>query len=284
MKVEILAWDKFNPRKDVKTASWFRMENSFCTHPDFFDLTNDQKMIWIFLLCEASKKMRSTIKVNPGIMAAILRLETHEVRNTLCILATGDDPKLKIHDFENSKDNSTIESDRKKQSNMKNMSATNRTDITNETNERTNIPGELIALPDSDQINDPKPRIKKTGNQSEGSEVWQSYSEAYFQRYGVQPVRNAKTNTNCADLAKRLGKSEAMRVVRFYLTHNDSWFVKRSHMISDCLSSAESLHTQMLTDNRVTSTQAHKVDQGSEQAAIFERVTKRLLEKHGETT
>jgi hypothetical protein len=118
---------------------------------------------------------------------------------------------------------------------------------------------------------------------TDGSLIWSAYSASYLARYRVEPKRNQTTNSQCAQLAKRLGPKDGVNVVRFYLTHNNSWYVQHSHTIGLCLKDAEALYTQMLTDNRVTNSQAKKADAGSEQADIFARVTKRLLEKHGET-
>lgn len=83
MQVEIVNWEKFNPRKDLKSSSWFRLENNFCTHPDFFDLTNDQKMVWIYLLCEASRKQSNVVTCNAALVAAMLKIPHEVVTDTL---------------------------------------------------------------------------------------------------------------------------------------------------------------------------------------------------------
>lgn len=61
MIVTISNFEKFNPRKDVNSASWFRLEHSLFENPDFFDFTHIEKMVWIYLLCMASKKSSGTI-------------------------------------------------------------------------------------------------------------------------------------------------------------------------------------------------------------------------------
>ena len=35
--VQVLNWKRFNPRSDVKTSSWFRMDHSILDSPDFID-------------------------------------------------------------------------------------------------------------------------------------------------------------------------------------------------------------------------------------------------------
>ena len=83
--------------------------------------------------------------------------------------------------------------------------------------------------------------------------IWDSYLNAYRLRYGVDPVRNATINTQISGLGKRLG-AEAVDVVKFYLAHNDSFYLKGTHSIGLCLRDCESLRTQMLRGTAVTGT------------------------------
>lgn len=53
--VEIINWNKFNPRKDVKHSSWFRFDHSIFEHPDFDDFTHSDMVTWLYLLSLASK-------------------------------------------------------------------------------------------------------------------------------------------------------------------------------------------------------------------------------------
>jgi hypothetical protein len=62
--ITINGWDKFNPRKDVRAASWFRLEHGFIEDPDFFDFSIEEKFCWIYLLSIAAKKRGSTFLLN----------------------------------------------------------------------------------------------------------------------------------------------------------------------------------------------------------------------------
>lgn len=110
---------------------------------------------------------------------------------------------------------------------------------------------------------------KKLGLQKTESNrsLWEAYRDAYFLRYGVEPVRNAKVNKIISQLRDRLGK-EAEDVVRFYLNHHKSFYVSKLHDISFCLSDAESLRTQwakgvVVTEKKVKDLTA-KLDQQEE--------------------
>ncbi len=83
--------------------------------------------------------------------------------------------------------------------------------------------------------------------------IWEQYKESYLDRYRVEPVRNAKVNTNISQIAKRLGP-EAIDVVRFYLTHDKTFYVGKMHDIGLCLADAEALRTQWLKGKAVTNT------------------------------
>lgn len=89
--------------------------------------------------------------------------------------------------------------------------------------------------------------------------VWDSYSLAYFERYGTEPVRNLKVNSQVSQLAKRLGQ-EAPDVVRFYLGHSKSFYISNMHSIGICLADAEALRTQWATGQKVTQRQARQAD------------------------
>ena len=81
--------------------------------------------------------------------------------------------------------------------------------------------------------------------------VWDAYSKSYQKRYGKPPVRNAKVNSQTAQLAARLG-GDAPAVIEFYLTHNDGFYLKKVHSLGLCLQDAEALHTQWVRDRPVT--------------------------------
>lgn len=125
-----------------------------------------------------------------------------------------------------------------------------------------------------------KPTSLKNNQPTEGSLIWNAYSAAYRQRYGIEPKRNATTSAQCSQLVKRLGVKDAIEVVGFYLGHNSDWYIKCSHSIGQCLKDSESLYSQMLRGEKITTARARQIDSGSEQAEIFERVTRRLEEKY----
>lgn len=92
------------------------------------------------------------------------------------------------------------------------------------------------------------------------AETWKAYSDAFFARYETEPVRNAKVNGQIAQLVARLGADEAPQVARFYLGHNDAYYVRKAHSIDCLLADAEKLRMEWATNRRITGAKAKQVE------------------------
>lgn len=95
---------------------------------------------------------------------------------------------------------------------------------------------------------------KKQQPNPDNLKIWQAYFTAYNERYNVDPVRNAAVNKQISNLRERLGVTDAIAVVEFFLKHNDSFYLKGTHSIGLCLRDCESLRTQMLRNQPITHT------------------------------
>jgi hypothetical protein len=100
----------------------------------------------------------------------------------------------------------------------------------------------------------------ETEFQSACRQTWKSYSTAYFNRYGTEPVRNAKVNTLVKNAVQRLGLSETPDVVAYYVQSNNSYYVSRGHVLDSLLADCEKLRTEWATGNQMTSTRATQID------------------------
>jgi hypothetical protein len=103
------------------------------------------------------------------------------------------------------------------------------------------------------------------------SEIWKAYSDAYFLRYGTEPVRNARVNAQVKQIGQALG-SEAPDVVRFFVSHQNSYYVRSGHKIGLCLSDAETLRTQWATGRKITNREAQQADDGAALEAQLKRI------------
>jgi hypothetical protein len=93
--ITIANWDKYNPRSDVKHASWFRVENTLLDDAAIYRLDNDAKMVWIALLARASQHMSGAFELEVGQISARLRVTDLKVQESLKDLQAA--KRIQIH-------------------------------------------------------------------------------------------------------------------------------------------------------------------------------------------
>lgn len=103
------------------------------------------------------------------------------------------------------------------------------------------------------------------------SSIWSSYSAAYFDKYGTEPVRNAKVNSQVAQLGQRLGE-DAPHVAGWFLTHKNGWYAQKMHSMDCLLSDAEKLRTEWATGTQMTQARARQVDKSTGSGNAFLRL------------
>lgn len=77
--VKIRNFAAFKGRKDVEHNSWFRCSNRLLEDPDFFDFSQAEFLVWIYILSLASQKNSGTIFINFAHAERICRLEKRHV-------------------------------------------------------------------------------------------------------------------------------------------------------------------------------------------------------------
>lgn len=106
--------------------------------------------------------------------------------------------------------------------------------------------------------------------------IWESYYNAYRLRYGIDPIRNAAVNSQVSKLREKVGFDTAVALVKFYLTHNKSFYLQNTHTFGHCLSDAETLRTQFLRDQKITQADVKNFEQQDHHRAQQERLRKGL--------
>ena len=102
---------------------------------------------------------------------------------------------------------------------------------------------------------------KKSQANPDNVACWQAYEKAYLNRYGCLPVPNAKTRGQVATLVRYVGKDLAVALAEYFLSHNDSWFVKRRHEFGCLLNSYQQVLTDMQRGEQMTQARARQTDQ-----------------------
>jgi hypothetical protein len=106
----------------------------------------------------------------------------------------------------------------------------------------------------------PQKKVSPIKPESETASTWNSYSDAYFDRYGAEPVRNATVNGQLANFVRRLGRDESPHVARFFVGHNNAYYVREMHSIGAMVKDSEKLRTEWATNCKMTQTKALQAD------------------------
>lgn len=69
IRMEIINWAKFNPRSDVKSTSWFRLQNYWVRDAEFMHMPNEFRIAWLCILSEASERQSEVINISPYALA-----------------------------------------------------------------------------------------------------------------------------------------------------------------------------------------------------------------------
>lgn len=102
LEIEILNWEKYNPKRDQKTYTWLRLDNGISTDPELFGLDAEQRYVWIVLLCQASQQNSGRIRVAPGFLEHITGVSTKKIAKLFEFLQRK--PVIKLHDRARSHD------------------------------------------------------------------------------------------------------------------------------------------------------------------------------------
>mgnify|MGYP000014579584 CR=1 FL=1 len=144
---------------------------------------------------------------------------------------------------------------------------------------RTNLPVTVTVTVTETETGSGESKPRATAKPSEPAKAasplnaatWKAYSMAYFDKYGTEPVRNAKVNAQVDQLGKRLG-DDAPHVAGWFLTHTNGWYAQKMHSIDVLLSDAEKLRTEWATGTQMTQARARQVDKSSGSGNAFLRL------------
>jgi hypothetical protein len=84
--VKITNWEKWNPKRDVKNPLWFKFQNMFFVSHDVYELLPTQKLVFIYLLCERSRRNEEWILVNTELAAQHLKCTETDVLEAIKVL------------------------------------------------------------------------------------------------------------------------------------------------------------------------------------------------------
>lgn len=115
-------------------------------------------------------------------------------------------------------------------------------------------------------------------------ETWARYCNAYLNRYGTEPIRNAGVNSMIKQFVQKLGFVDSPFVAEFYVQHNDRFYVQKTHPVSLMSKDAEGLRTQWATGRSMTATRASQIDKSQANYSVVEEALALMGGEHEKAT
>ncbi|MGQ5524154.1 helix-turn-helix domain-containing protein [Chitinimonas sp. PSY-7] len=100
---------------------------------------------------------------------------------------------------------------------------------------------------------------KSAASNTLNTATWNAYAAAYWQRYGVDPIRSAMVNSQVRHIVKQVGE-EAPTLAAYYVSHQDAWFVRERHPIGLLLKSLQRVRTDCSRGQQMTGTAAKQAE------------------------
>jgi len=255
IKFSVRNWEKFQPRKDMKSLHWFRIDRDIFNDVNFYSLQISTKVFWFYVLCQCAKRNGSACEINIDAAASQIGCSKNDVLDSIEILE-------QIQYIEN-KTRICTDDSKLLRKNVSNITIQDITEQDTTKQNKTRINTSKIAKTEK-----PRPPKKLT------DEIRAAYVAAYESRYKTKPVINARVNGNVSQLAARLGE-EAACVVEFFVRHNDGLYVKSCHSIGLCLRDAEALRTQWKRGVSITSARVREFEKQN----VYEENLRRIDEE-----
>jgi hypothetical protein len=251
LEITIVNWDKYNPKRAQHSYRWFRFDNEFFTDKKLYDLDCECRCVFLFLLCTASKENSGKYDVERDYIQRQTGISNKKI-----------DDSIKLLILKGVVATTKRCSSKSKSLPLRDETNETRRDETNETRELT------VELFDT-----------KQKSKTPGAHVFDAYANAYASRYNISPKRNSKVNSQCKQLAERLGVEDAVKVVTYYISLNEAYYTRNMHPIGYCLNDAESLYTKVksgINMGRIKANQiertSHNIDAINEGFEIFNKI------------
>lgn len=279
IEVTILKFENLSKRKDIKRPTWFAAENDILSHPDFFKIDAEEFRCWYWIMSVATRLNSETVRLSSELFAFQCRsseavfystldklkdkrlsfqqlpahvTDTSRVRHAHVTLQTDKDVRTEQY---------KTEQDRTEQTEQTNTTSTNSAQI------------DLSNIADAIRSNPVKKAKSKLSSVETAlnKRIWESYVEAYQERYKVTPVVNQTTRSQVSSLRKRLGE-EAIDVVAFFVKSNNGYYIQKLHTIGACLADAESLRTQWIRGKAITRNDVRDFEKMDKHAQLIKSI------------
>jgi hypothetical protein len=99
-----------------------------------------------------------------------------------------------------------------------------------------------------------------------------AYSEAYLERYGIEPLFGRKEHSQIKQFVELVGQNDAPRIARFYLSMGTQWYLTKRHPVGQLLLDANAIRASCFTGSVGYATAARRDDQHETNKSVWEEV------------
>lgn len=232
-------WREFQHYKD-RCPPWIRLHRKLLDDRDFHRLPVASRALAPMLWLLASESVDGVIDADHDNLAFRLRSSEKEVAAALR-------PLLERGFFV------TLQDDSKPLATRKQLAVP-------EAEAETETETEALSEAEAETGFDQPARAGRSAGKPKSTESWQAYGAAYQTRYGASPVRNAKVNAQMAQFVGMVALEEAPQIAAFYVTSNNSFYVRNGHSVGLLVRDAEKLRTEWVTGRQTTAAKAMLAD------------------------
>lgn len=86
ISLTILNWETYQPRKELKSLSWFRIDTGLFNGRTYYKLKNDGIILFLFLLALAAEKNKCDVSIELDFIADKIKLEKASILSYIKIL------------------------------------------------------------------------------------------------------------------------------------------------------------------------------------------------------
>lgn len=234
-KVTVNNWGKHNPA-GKKSYTHFLISKSFFNDDKITTLTPNEVTLYLYLLTICAESASNCFIIHAQLIPNSLRIRTQSLRNALSLFQS-----LQLVTYE--------EIDAPFNKIRYNKIRKDRIRSSSEVEKEPSSESQATSLANDNASHLPTPLSK---NKEHNRLAFESYKNAFYLRYKIEPVRSAKTNAAIAQIVSRVGHEEAPGMLDFFVWHNDPFYLKSMHQIGLALRDCESLRIQYLKGKPIT--------------------------------
>lgn len=85
-ELEVINWEKYNPKESNKSHSWLRLDNGVVMDEFFQTMSGSELKVWVWILCERSRKGTTLITLDTEIVQRLIRVRTQFIHTSVTLL------------------------------------------------------------------------------------------------------------------------------------------------------------------------------------------------------